>query len=183
MAKSSGTKERLHGPITYLFDIPIYWCGEDTFNAKYDAKLHTDEDREKKNLRAQGLEYEPSEHLRRLSHSILWEKSMGPWRFNQVVGWVRVYRDGDMLKGEYWSIKANRVGWQLRKKQLVPQGKAFEIWPGSRETSAQIFNRMHQRLRTFETELRGRVIDFESFENLGRFVDWRRLINKGRESP
>ena len=182
MAKSSGTKERLHGPITYLFDIPIYWCGEDTFNARYKAKLHTDEEREKKSLRAQGLEYEPSEHLRKLSHSILWEKSMGPWRFNQVVGWVRLYRHGDMLKGEYWSIKAKHFGWQLRKKQLVRSGNALEIWPGARETSAQIFNRMHQRLRTFETELRGRVIDLESFQNLGRFVDWRRLLNKGTSS-
>ena len=180
MAKSSGTKERLHGPITYLFDIPIYWCREDAFNIKYDEKLHTYEEREKKNLRAQGLEYEPSEHLRKLSHSILWEKSMGPWRFNQVVGWVRVYRHGDKLKGEYWSIKAKkakRFGWQLRKKQLVARGKAFEIWHRAGETSVQIFNRMHQSLRIFEKELGGWVIDLESFENLGRFVDWHRLIN------
>jgi len=164
-------------PETFLFDIPIYWCDEASFNARYEKKLKTYEEREKKDLRAKGLEYEPSENDRRLSHKILWEKSMGPWRFNQIVGWVRVYRLGDQLRGEYWSIKAKRFGWQLRKKCFIPQGKAFEIWPGDKETTKQIFNRICQRLRTFENELRGRVIDLESFENLGRFVDWCRLIS------
>ena len=36
MAKSSGTKERLHGPVTYLFEIPMYWCREASFEAKYE---------------------------------------------------------------------------------------------------------------------------------------------------
>src|SRR5262249_1851187 len=54
MAKSSGTKERLHGPITYLFDIPIYWCGEDTFNGRDKGKIHTDGERERKPRERQG---------------------------------------------------------------------------------------------------------------------------------
>ena len=177
MSKSSGRKEPLHGPMTYLFDIPIYWCEEAVFNARYEKKLKTYEEREKKDLRAKGLEYEPSEDDRRLSHSILWEKSMGPWRFNQIVGWVRVHRFGNQLRGEYWSIKAKRFGWQLRKNRFVHQGKAFEIWPDDKETSEQIFNRMRQRLQTFAKELTGRVIDLESFENSGRFVDWLRLLD------
>lgn len=169
--------QSLRRPITYLVEIPIYWCEETTFNAKYEEKLKTNLEIEKKILRAKGLEYELSEDDRKLSHKILWEKSMGPWRFNHIVGWVRVYRHGDKLKGEYWSIEAKRFGLQLRKKPFVHQGKAFEIWPGDKETSEQIFNRMCQRLRTFGGELKGRTIDFETFENLGRFVNWRRLID------
>ncbi|MGH8544423.1 MAG: hypothetical protein ACREX3_12515 [Gammaproteobacteria bacterium] len=163
--------------MTYLLDIPIYWCEEASFNARYEKKLRTYEERTTGDLRAKGLEYEPSEEDRRLCHSILWEKSMGPWRFNQIVGWVRVYRLGNKLQGEHWSIKAKRFSWQLRKKRFIHHGKAFEIWPSDEETSEQIFNRLGQRLRRFKKELRGPVIDLESFENLGRFVDWRRLID------
>lgn len=131
----------------------------------------------KKDLREKGMKYEPTEEDRKISHNILWPKLMGPWRFNQIVGWVRVYRLGDQLRGEYWSIKAKRFGLQVKKKRLTPQGKAFEIWPGDKETSEQIFHRMCQKLRAFEKELQGRVLDLESFEKLGRFVDWRQLTD------
>ena len=164
-------------PVTFLFDIPIYWCDEASFNARYAEKYKIYEEREIRSQRALGLKYEPSEDDRRNIHKNLWGKCMGPWRFNQVVGWVRVYRlGGDQLRGEYWFIKAKRFGWQIRKKRFTRVGKAFEIWPGNKETSGQIFNRMYQRLRELEQELRGCVIDLESFENLGRFVDWRRLL-------
>jgi len=169
-----------NNPETYFFDIPIYWCEVASFNAKYDQKLKSYEEKAKEYLSAKGLEFKPNEEDRRRTHIILWARSMCPWRFNQIVGWIRVYRFGNQLRGEYWLIKAKRFGWQLRKRQFIPRGKAFEMCPNKEESAEEIFKRMIQNLRTFNKELRGRVIDLESFENLGRYVDWRRLVDAER---
>ena len=59
-----------------------------------------------------------------------WERYGCPWRFNQVVGWLRLVTRGHEVCGELWPADAKRfsrcVLWRF---PLL--GKAFEIhfWP------------------------------------------------------
>ena len=165
-----------------LVDIPIYWCEEETFNSRYDEKVAALHERRKQGLQAGGFPVKP-EYIKDFDRS-LYERSMMPWRYNQVVGWIRIHKFGTaQLRGDFWLIKAERLGWQRKKQRFFHEGKAFEMFPRDAETNRHIYNRLMRHLQTFEKNDLKRIkktshciVDLESFENIGRFVNWRRLM-------
>ena len=167
-----------------LFDIAIYWCDEATFNAKYDQKSKAERERIKREWEARGFQLKPEDIDRH--ERLLWQQLMMPWKYNQIVGWVRIYIFGNQLRGDYWLIEAKRFGPTLKKKRFIHRGKAFELWLHAKETNKQLFGRMLNRLRKLEEvdlkynpRTRRCVLDLECFESLGRFVNWRRMM-KGK---
>ena len=160
-------------PETYLFEIPFYWRREDKFNEEYDRDLAN-------HLAAfeKQTGYPLKENLRMSLEDSFGRRYIAPWRFNQVIGWVRLYKLGTQLRGEAWFMNAKRAGRQVSKKQFSMHGKAFElrVWP--EQTSTQIFEAIVEDLRQFEKGSARRIyLDLECFENLGSFVDWRTLMD------
>lgn len=95
------------------------------------------------------------------------------------MGWVRIYRMGNQLRGELWYMNAKRAGRQLTKKQFSDQGKAFEMSVGRDETSRQIYENLRCELARIEGwKGRKMILDLETFDNIGPNVDWRTLFNK-----
>lgn len=158
---------------TYLFDIPIYWCQQHKFDAEYDLKLaqHLSEFEKRSGIPL-------NDNLRMSLTDSFWRNYIAPWRFNQIVGYIRLYWLGSQLRGELWFMNAKRAGRQLTKKQFSLKDRAFELHVGPEQSCGEIFQCICQKLRAFEKNGQRRLfLDWEQFENIGRFVDWRSLMD------
>ena len=95
------------GPQHFFFEIPIYRCTLDA-HTEFIA-------REKDSyLRYVGADpiNTPDSYASALAS--FERERWYPWRFNEVVGWIRLYRYGSQIRGELWFV---------RSKRLVPRGQ------------------------------------------------------------
>jgi len=124
---------------------------------------------------------EMSERLLRISESHFWETYGGPWRFNQVVGWVRLFVLGTQIRGDLWMANAKRLT-RAGQRRFRFSGKAFEMSCYEDMASEQIRAEVEERLRSCVRDPRsGRLhIDLECFRVASQFLDWRSLCDAGR---
>ncbi len=107
-----------------------------------------------------------------------WENYGGPWQYNQVIGWVRLYVLGSQLRGDLWMM----TGKRLHRKSHNPIRRVrddFEIDIIPDESSAQILSKLEQELKHLQKSLykKRRFLDLECFQSLAPFIDWRKLID------
>jgi hypothetical protein len=160
-----------------FFEIPIYRC---------DQNQHTKEtEEERKNYIASRFQFPPE-----LPHEIHKQISTNaetdfnvkrwyPWRYNEIVGWLRLCADGTRIVGELWHIKAKRIRRRLRKKGVFCASMKFlELSIDSTDSSEQIFNKIRTELEQLNTKrlLKKRYIDTDIFKTTGPFIDWRQLL-------
>ena len=95
----------------YFFDIPIYRCP---------IEKHTQELEKVKNDRLQrvidifGQEVKDTDSYEIIEnhfHLYQWY----PWRFNDIVGWLRLYRLGSQVRGELWFTNAKKIRRDLKR--------------------------------------------------------------------
>jgi len=159
-------------PERYFFEIPIYRVSEERFNEGYDRDLLRWLDS------IPGLDvHQISEDLRTRMEQHFWETYGGPWRFNQAVGWLRLYVLGSQIRGEIWMSAAKRLQ-RKGSRRFRHEGKAFEMHCGHTESSRDICSELADELHRFQREHRsGRLhLDLECFEMLSPFIDWHQLV-------
>lgn len=101
-----------------------------------------------------------------------------PYLYNEVVGWIRVFVDSIQIRGEYYFIRTKKVRRGF-KKDYKFGGKAFEMATFKSQDSNEIYVSVLKKLKTLALErpFTRRAIDLESFQNIGQYLDWRRLID------
>jgi hypothetical protein len=152
---------------TVLFDIPIYRTDEEAFYADQDRRI----DERVRTAVEGGAERQWAEHLASRA-----EQAHG-WPFNEIVGWVRLYVDGDVVKAYLWWSAAQRFNRNFRLGTLYEGDKVLEFWPGD-ETNEEIVSELRGQ---FVDESRTQPIkryhmDLTLFDRLAPFVDWRGLL-------
>lgn len=100
-----------------------------------------------------------------------------PWRYNEIIGWLRLLRFGTQIQGELWFSSAKRIGPQPTKPMFF-QGKAFEVEFDSRQTNPEIFSRLKLSIELFQKTkaMRGRFLDLECFSALSPSISWRHIM-------
>jgi len=156
----------------YFFDIPIYRCT---------IERHAQEmENEKQRFLNLGLPYDddiPESYVsgveKRFEGSIWY-----PWRYNEIIGWIRLYAFGFQIGGEYWFIRAKRIRRDLRRKRIYFSGKAFEHSFHPYESAAKIYGEICFELGRLQDErpFQGRYLDLDTFRRIGPFIKWRHLI-------
>lgn len=155
----------------YFFDIPIYRCSPD----QHESWL-AEEKRE--NL-------QPFEETRDTAPESLviakqWfdEWHWYPWRYNETVGWLRLYALGAQIRADLWYVKAKRVVRETRKR-IFFVGKEFEIsfrlTDPDTEIGIAVLKRLHDLKR--QSLFRKRFIELECFEVVARHLKWNELLN------
>jgi hypothetical protein len=159
----------------FFFEIAIYRVSHEAFNQKYQRDL----ERYWNSFSQRGglPRSEVSEEFRMTTDQHFWEIYGGPWRFNQAVGWLRLFTRGSQVRGELWMAAAKRLNRRaLREFRLL--GKALEIqcWP--EQSSSEIQSEITAELVRLGKEFRdGRLIlDLECFNTIAAHIDWRLLL-------
>jgi hypothetical protein len=100
----------------------------------------------------------------------------GMWRFNEIVGYIRVHFFGSQIRGEYFSVikkrmvRTRRKVFEYRTHKLAP-----EISVPAKASSEEIFKLVKQYVADCRQELPGRQIDETMLDVLGPYIDWHRL--------
>jgi hypothetical protein len=153
-----------------FFDIPVYRLAPHKYEAARAAYI--DNAVEQAGLREAGPE---NAHLLDIFETHLWHKYGGAWRYNEIIGYIRLHILGNQLRGEWWGVDAKRIV-RTRKKQfefkrwkLAPE-RQFPSQPSSEEIYRTILQYLDDCRR--EAELKNRFVDSKALEALGPFVDW-----------
>jgi hypothetical protein len=160
----------------YIFDIPIY------------RKTKGDFDLEIKSYAAKHEEWiishdpaqRPLDHevRQRVYHRVVAE-SGGPWQFNQVVGWLRLFVKGNTIGCHSWWVEAKRINRRMRKKRLYLQTPSDILKARFRnESSIEIFNKLLERIIKLskDSTYKNRYIDLDVFKRVGPYIDWHKLL-------
>ena len=162
----------------YFFEIPVYICEEDAYcrerekaKQKFLENLY---------VKCNGISREQAPDIYPNAEYFFEYDYGGAWRYNQVIGWIRLYVLDWQIRGEIWFVKATRIRRNMRKKRYYWFGKAFELWFYDQDSSAEIYEEIYHTLEQLRDELpfKKRYIDIEASYNIGQHVDWHGLIRK-----
>jgi len=163
--------------IRYFLDLPIYRLGDGRYYQERDA--HVD-----RTLFPPGSPYseqrradekkKPSSLAGIRDH---FEKSYGGcWRYNEIVGYIRLHFLGSQVRGEYYGVNRRRIV-RTRTKQLE-----YRTWKLAPEvdiprdaTDSDIFSAVIRYVDDGRTEVKGRFIDDSQLIMLGPYINWREL--------
>lgn len=162
----------------YFFDIPVYRCPEERFDRERDEALA----KRLAEIKDMGVPREKAPESYDMNEQHFQKEYGGPWRYNQTIGWLRLYAEGSHIGGHLWMVDAKRIQRNMRNKRFylrtgsnvlvanfMPDADAKVIY---QETKSAI-----ERLSR-ESPLKGRYVDLETFCNLGPFIGWRSLLDR-----
>lgn len=160
----------------YFFEIPIYRCSPDQHASRF-------ADEKRKSLLP--LEATRDTAPESLVISAQWfdEWHWYPWRYNEAIGWLRLYALGSQIRGELWYVKAKRIVRETRKR-IFFVGKEFEISFRATDQNAEIAEVVLQTLRDLKRRpfCRKRYVDLECFELVARHMDWQGLLGFSKDA-
>ena len=161
----------------YICDIPVYRCAEDVFYADMERAVA-------EHLgwltKASGASRDKAPETFRNAEDHFRSTYGGPWTFNQVVGWIRLYAAGSHVGAHLWWVTGKRLQRKMRKTfYLTTHSNALATYFTPRDNSEAIFAGTLERLEAVAhmPPLKGRYVDLRVLRNVGPFINWRALLN------
>ncbi len=163
----------------YFLELPVYRLPED----EYYEKRSTDIDSAWKKYaspitpssrsiakRLAGREVKIHEHLRNTFG--------GAWRYNEIIGYVRLHLLGTQIRGEYWRDNA-KLMVSTRLKRILGL-RTYKLAPETELPTAvsnkEIYLTILEHVDDCRKELRKHYLDAEQLSTIGPYVDWRALF-------
>ena len=163
-------------PEVYFFDIPIYRLDPTRFAEETErerARYVSGAISEMSNAAAELVRPQVErDYDKRKSHD---------WRFNDVIGWVRLYVLGTQIRGELHWLRAKRIGRHVSDRIYFESGKLFEGSVDLRWSSQKLLQTIKRRLKEISSsgKIRGRFVDLETFNAIAPHVNWKALVRSG----
>lgn len=174
----------------FVFDVPVYRVAPEAWEADALKRVRAKEVALAVQL-FDGREPAEEERARTSTWARYAEYPYG-WRYNEVVGSVRLLSDGPgpVVKGYLWRVgKKTFGGWKpLARYQRGFKpfpffgGEAYkvlEVWASDGDKDEEIYDRLRGQLVAVvlpEGELPRRHIDLSVFDVIGPLVRWRQLL-------
>lgn len=100
----------------------------------------------------------------------------GPWRYNEIIGYIRLHFLGSQIRGEYFGPEVKRIT-KTRKRVLWRKTHklAPEVSLPSNPSNREIFDGILRYIQSCEQELPKRFVDASQLKTLAPFVNWKRL--------
>lgn len=162
-------------PNQYIFDIPIYLKTKDDF----DAEIETHVVERIKEIISYDPERRPLSHevIQRVRHSIIADFG-GTWQFNQIVGWLRLFVEGNTVGCHLWWVD-KRINRRMRNKRFYLQSPSDILHARfTKESSKKIYEKLLLRLKKLSegSTYKNRYLDLDVFQRIGPLIDWRKLL-------
>lgn len=161
----------------YVFDIAVYLTDKDAYYREIDKRV---DEYLHKTFISKGLTCEKDPDVFLLAEDHLRKSYGGPWEFNQVVGWIRLYAEPSHIGAHLWWVQAKRLQRKMNKVFYLTTSSnllATHFYP--KDDSDKIFQDTLEdiKLLSEKKSWKGRYVDLESFTRIGPFVDWRQLLS------
>jgi hypothetical protein len=102
-----------------------------------------------------------------------------PWRYNQAVGWLRLFVLGTQIRADVWLAEGKRFTRRMPHKTFRTVGKAFEVWTFDTQTEEEIRSSVIDELRDLSESPPGGkkcVLDLAPFLEVAPCLRWRVLL-------
>ena len=98
-------------------------------------------------------------------------------KYNDIVGWIVISIWLGRIRAEYWFVE-QRVIIGLRNKTFDNRGKLFVYKFGQKVNDSNvIYNELSSLLKRSASEVfPKREVDYECFESIGPYIDWKSLL-------
>jgi hypothetical protein len=169
----------MHKGNFYILDLPVYRLPEDQYNAERNAYV----DRKMRQILLSTAPEHPAtaDNLSDRETSIrdfFFKQYGGIWRYNEIIGYLRLYFLGSQVRAEYWRVTAKRIVRSRRKCFTFWQWKlAPEAELPINGTSSEIYWVVIDYIKNCRTSLPGRYIDATPLITLGPHLDWYQLLH------
>lgn len=164
-----------------FFEIPIYRCSSDKFRKETLDKIKKRKAHLEEQWKRQGANPDRLLVSRESVFPDIEKRAFEkPWKYNEVISWIELYIWSGQIRGDLWEVKSKRIK-RFGKKEYFYFSKIFEMPIPSNETSNQIFNRLLKSLRMISEEsFKNRYMDLAIFKNVGKFINWKKLVQFGK---
>ena len=167
----------------YIFDLPVYRCTKE----RHDKELTEAVEAHLKHcFDDHGLERssDPQTITNITAHAQ--HAFGGPWEFNEIVGWVRLFPESHGIGAPVWFTEGKKLTRKMRKRFHLRTWSncLWTHFPPPAE-NPEIYERVLQALESLAKRdpLDGRVLDLSVFKLTGPYIDWRRLIEEAARGP
>lgn len=158
----------------YFYDVPVYRLTEQEYDKK--KQLHIDKILRRAGIPADdssGSTDDPGFALRECLH----DSYGGIWKYNEVVGHIRLHFCGTQIRGEYFETMARR---KVRTRRKIFEFKAWklacEVDVPTSATGLEIYQLVLKYLERCREEIPRLHIDTELFLVVGSYIHWRELF-------
>lgn len=164
--------------IKYFYDLPVYRLPEERYyrarDAHIDRILFPSNYPSSKTLR---LIEKDQPNINSGMRGHLETSYGGCWKFNEIVGYIRLHFLGTQVRGEFYGLNRKRlVRTRTRTLELRSWTLADEVEILDPITSDSILTAVKQYITNCRRKLPKRFIDVASFEALSNHVDWHALF-------
>ena len=164
--------------VFYFLDLPVYRLPEDRYCAERNTSI--DAVMTKNPLPETPPNPSMADHLcpaDEAMRSHMFDAYGGSWRYNEVIGQVRLYLLGSQLRGEYWRVNRKRIVRTRRKTLKFWDWKlAPETELPSTGTNSEIYESILHQVEGCRRELKPRFLDSSQLTTIGPYIDWRALF-------
>lgn len=157
-----------------FYDVPVYRLSKDKYQEWRNDQM---------NLHLRGwreMGREPPRETSMWVDDHIYQK-YGPWDFNEVIAYIRLYFFGNQIRAEYFSAEKQRnpvsrtKTFTYRTWKLAPE---VTLWPSESVSNEYVWGKILEYLQDCQNYLiRGRVIDLSKLELIGPHVNWLELLN------
>jgi hypothetical protein len=162
----------------YFCDVPIYRLEKSKYNAEQEKYININlcmPECDRKEREAFYRENPESEKSVRVHLEMQFG---GSWRFNEIVGYIRLFSIGRQIRGEIWFVGAKRIVRTRHKTFVYKPGFRPEVTIPFGISNQEIFSYILKFVDSIRPKLKGRFIDSSVLENIGSYVDWNSLLQK-----
>jgi hypothetical protein len=169
------------GPNLYFASVPVYRLGQEAYERETERLIQKHMER----FDPEGRYREDPASREHLKDSALrWHGTA--WRFNEVIGFVRLrFIRGRDVGGDLWwntprpDRRTSQIRGGKRVFRLIDYKAATPVGIEREDSSPEIFSRLLEYLDRVrrQPELRRRYLDSSELESMGACVDWRAILD------
>ena len=162
-----------------IFDIPVYRVSQEEYDKEWQS---SEQFKTIENL------YCPPENvelntLKIQAQSEMIKKFGGCWRYNDVIGYIRLYVLGNQIRGEYYChhkriTKIRRQLFEFKADKLADEVDLdFSEESSNEDIFLQIIKYINSCRKELNKKSKGKRYIYSSlFEKAGKYIDWKLFI-------
>lgn len=160
----------------HLFEVPVYRLPEEEYSQQQNeyVKMHVS-DYNHDELFFQAIKTKGNnEAKQKLSEASFWRKEFGGgWRYNEIIGYIRIYKYGIQIRAEYWQTDAKRIVKTRKRKFIIKNRK---LVPEIRIKDNDMNEAVSLCIESCKKQLNGRHLDLETYELIFQHVNWNDVL-------
>ena len=170
----------MHKGDFYFLDLPVYRLPEEEYNKQRSTFIESE-------MKKYRIHITPSSLVTAKDLQVaddnnrdrLWKSFGGAWRYNEIIGYVRLYLFFTQIRGQYWRVMAKRIVRNGKKNMGHWEDKLAPLTelPTS-GSNKEIYDAILEHVNDCRKKLKKpkRYLDAERLTTIGSFVDWRALF-------